>query len=119
MRQFGASGWVVVAVRAFASYLAALVVILMWMTMTSTDPRGEFAALNREVAAYAGLMLGLPTVALTLLRQRARRRVFPAARMCAGDADGWIFADCVVTLRIALTGTGQAETPMPVRRESM
>ena len=93
MRAFGAPSWVVVAVRALASYLAAFMVTLLWLTMTNADPGGEFAALNREVALYAGVTLGLPTIALTLLllvRRVARPIAVVAGLWMAFNAFLWL-----------------------------
>ena len=68
---------------ALASYLVALVVYLAWMTVPYSGT--ELATLNRLVALYAGLILGVPTIALMVLL--LVRRV---ARPVAVVAGGWI-----------------------------
>ena len=91
MRHLGASPWVVVADGALASYLVALVVNNLWMTIASSE--SELSTLIRLGALYAGLILGVPTIALMVLllvRRVARPAAVLAGAWMAFNAFLWL-----------------------------
>jgi hypothetical protein len=78
----GGPGWVVVSAVALVTDVAALVLTMLWHVASDTT---SFALLNSQIALYAVLILGVPTIAITLLL--SVRRI---ARVVAVVATVWI-----------------------------
>lgn len=90
MRHFGGRGWVALSGVALISYVAVLALVLLWQVSEDTT---SLAPLGRQVALYAGLMLGVPTVALALLlfvRRVARLVAIAATVWLAFNAFVWL-----------------------------